>query len=260
MQMDAAAQGRLRSALGMEALPAETGIAMLRQALIQSACHVAVLHGDGRRLLELLRQSPEIPPAPKQDAPESKAAGPDDALVLEVERALRGLVATHLKLRPEALERDIPLSKFGFDSITLTSFGQTLNQAYGLQLSPTVFFEAPTIGALAEYLVREHRTVLSGAVGATAQNDPAVRLVTGPAEPLRERPRGRQMFRANGSTSAPSPLATEPIAVIGMSGCFPKAPDIDSFWANLQSGRECIGELPPNRWGKQRPPQFGTQG
>ncbi|CAM4230542.1 hypothetical protein BOTU111921_18285 [Bordetella tumbae] len=40
----------------------------------------------------------------------------------------------------------------------------------------------------------------------------------------------------------------EPIAVIGMSGRFPGAPDVNAFWDNLINNRDCIVEIPENRW------------
>ncbi|MBE7219990.1 MAG: hypothetical protein INR64_16090, partial [Caulobacteraceae bacterium] len=36
------------------------------------------------------------------------------------------------------------------------------------------------------------------------------------------------------------PAAPPSIAVIGMSGRFPKAPDLSAFWANLVAGRDCV--------------------
>jgi amino acid adenylation domain-containing protein len=42
--------------------------------------------------------------------------------------------------------------------------------------------------------------------------------------------------------------AFEPIAVIGISGRFPGAPDLDSFWQNLTSAKSSIKEVPPGRW------------
>jgi polyketide synthase PksN len=41
----------------------------------------------------------------------------------------------------------------------------------------------------------------------------------------------------------------EPVAVVGMSGCFPQAEDVHALWENLASGRDCIGEIPRSRWG-----------
>ncbi|MEW5803368.1 MAG: thioester reductase domain-containing protein [bacterium] len=42
------------------------------------------------------------------------------------------------------------------------------------------------------------------------------------------------------------------IAVIGMSGRFPKSPTIDAFWQNLIEGRDCIEEIPKSRWEHDR--------
>src|SRR5262245_3585892 len=43
---------------------------------------------------------------------------------------------------------------------------------------------------------------------------------------------------------------TEPrdIAVIGMSGRFPDAPDIEQFWKNLVAGCDSVREVPGSRW------------
>ena len=42
--------------------------------------------------------------------------------------------------------------------------------------------------------------------------------------------------------------AREPIAIIGISGRYPGAPDLDTFWTNLAAGKDCIGEVPSDRW------------
>ncbi|WP_415822574.1 beta-ketoacyl synthase N-terminal-like domain-containing protein, partial [Bordetella tumbae] len=48
--------------------------------------------------------------------------------------------------------------------------------------------------------------------------------------------------------------------MIGMSGCFPEAPDIETLWANLQAGRDCIGELPSSRWSGRAAPAVRRAG
>jgi acyl transferase domain-containing protein/acyl carrier protein len=42
--------------------------------------------------------------------------------------------------------------------------------------------------------------------------------------------------------------ATAPIAVVGMSGRFPDAANLDALWANLSSGRDSVREMPSHRW------------
>ncbi|WP_333741046.1 class I SAM-dependent methyltransferase, partial [Streptomyces sp. IBSBF 2806] len=50
-----------------------------------------------------------------------------------------------------------------------------------------------------------------------------------------------------GSPGEPEVRAAD-IAVIGMSGRFPGADDLDAFWRNLDAGRSEIAEVPPERW------------
>lgn len=42
--------------------------------------------------------------------------------------------------------------------------------------------------------------------------------------------------------------ATGAMAIIGISGRYPDAPDLDSFWANLCAARDSITEIPKSRW------------
>ncbi|XLS29490.1 non-ribosomal peptide synthase/polyketide synthase [Flavobacteriaceae bacterium M23B6Z8] len=43
-------------------------------------------------------------------------------------------------------------------------------------------------------------------------------------------------------------IENEPIAIIGMACRFPGASDIESFWDNLCKGKDCIREVPADKW------------
>ena len=49
--------------------------------------------------------------------------------------------------------------------------------------------------------------------------------------------------------AASADRAREPIAIVGMSGRYPQAANLEAYWETLQSGKDCIGELPTDRWG-----------
>jgi acyl transferase domain-containing protein len=54
------------------------------------------------------------------------------------------------------------------------------------------------------------------------------------------------------SPAAPSRAAPpEPIAIVGMAGQFAKARDLVTYWRNLAEGRNCIEEVPAQRWDVQ---------
>ncbi|UXI65991.1 SDR family NAD(P)-dependent oxidoreductase [Tahibacter amnicola] len=43
-------------------------------------------------------------------------------------------------------------------------------------------------------------------------------------------------------------LTSESIAIVGISGRYPDAWDLDEYWRNLSQGRDCIREIPAERW------------
>jgi amino acid adenylation domain-containing protein len=57
----------------------------------------------------------------------------------------------------------------------------------------------------------------------------------------------QRTVRVRAAEPSPAP-GFEPIAVVGISGRFPGAPDLDSFWQNLISAKSSIKEVPPDRW------------
>ncbi|WP_438484775.1 SDR family NAD(P)-dependent oxidoreductase [Streptomyces sp. S186] len=55
----------------------------------------------------------------------------------------------------------------------------------------------------------------------------------------------REAFRQEAPEPVPAPLD---IAVVGMAGMFPGAPDLAAYWANVVAGTDAVGEVPPERW------------
>src|SRR5262249_32251219 len=61
------------------------------------------------------------------------------------------------------------------------------------------------------------------------------------------------------SVSVPAKLSAAPsvraasvehddIAIIGLSGRYPLAENLEEFWENLKLGRDCVQEIPTDRW------------
>ncbi|MFZ7916636.1 SDR family NAD(P)-dependent oxidoreductase [Bacillus velezensis] len=108
-------------------------------------------HGTIRSLAEYLSDETErglpFQPEEKHDAEESLQA---------LHTALTAMVSSILKVDREDIDTDTELSEYGFDSVSFTVFTNQLNEAYQLELAPTIFFEYGTISNLAGYLAKEH--------------------------------------------------------------------------------------------------------
>src|SRR5690606_6354930 len=72
-------------------------------------------------------------------------------------------------------------------------------------------------------------------------------VVAEPPRPAVEAPAPERLPAASPAPPA-SPAGERDIAVIGMAGRFPGARDVETFWRNLAEGRDCITEVPSERW------------
>ncbi len=122
------------------------------------------------------------------------------------------LVANVLKLDKNKIDIQAPLSRYAFDSINIIHLTTLLNETYQLSISPTALYEYATLSEF--YSHRLGKNTSPTAIEKTEQ-------------PLNQ---------------------TNDIAIIGISGLFPEAPDLDTFWDNLVEGKNCITEVPSSRW------------
>jgi polyketide synthase PksN len=43
-------------------------------------------------------------------------------------------------------------------------------------------------------------------------------------------------------------VGTQSVAIVGLAGSYPQARDVAQYWSNLRAGRDCITEIPAERW------------
>ncbi|MCB0210643.1 MAG: SDR family NAD(P)-dependent oxidoreductase, partial [Anaerolineae bacterium] len=183
---------------------------------------------------------------------------------------LRKMVSELLKIKPQDLSEDEGLHDYGFDSVTLTAFSHRLNEIYGLDLAPTLFFQYNTLSALSLYLVEHHADKLAHHYGKhqpapIADATPLSRTLQGQtgAQPspnsgykeerkVERLPKVRRFAHEypeeRAAEKATPPYNNTPIAIIGISGIMPGSPDLEAFWQNLITGQDLITEIPPERW------------
>ncbi|WP_039798178.1 thioester reductase domain-containing protein [Nocardia araoensis] len=154
------------------------------------------------------------------------------------ETYLKGLLAEYCRLDPQRIRTRIPLQDYGIDSVLISKMNDRMETDFG-PLPSTLLFEYQTVRDLAGYLADEHGPRLAVV---TADPTPATTSPGSTTHPVTSEPI---------TPAEPSFADTddaEDIAVIGMAGKFPMAGDIEQFWANLIAGRDCIVEVPPQRW------------
>ncbi|MCY7808516.1 amino acid adenylation domain-containing protein [Bacillus spizizenii] len=234
---------------GVTPMQTETGIQALYKGLAFGKDHVIVMEGIRDMIREKLAQKPssdDVPMKTVQVPVKSEARLDQDSLFDHIQEALKLAISQLLKIKPEEIDPDMEFNQYGFDSITLTEFANTLNEQYKLDLTPTVFFEYATVYAFAAYLSEEYPNAFTVQTPVKAEQ---------PLQPV-EKNIKNMTFSAENRFPKPSVTPVqkeadhgpEPIAIVGMSGVFPKAKDIEEYWKNLKAGVDCITEVPKDRW------------
>lgn len=273
MRMSAETEELLKTTLGMAPLETGEALKVLEEALRGPGGQIIVVKGDPARVAPLLGADlAATVPARGRAAGEAASAssapkeGDDRAsgdLRGPVERALVQTVSAILKVKDTDIELTADMSEFGFDSIGLTQFANRINERYGLEIMPSVFFEYPTLAAFAEFLCRNHAAVLSAHHGLAPSVPSAERKIPLDAavavpdevenEPRLETWSRSRRFLSSGQPAPALPMIAPagtraPLAIIGASGRFPQSRDLQAFWENLNAGRDLITEVPPERW------------
>lgn len=257
MQVDPETKNGMLQNLGMSAMQTSTGIQALYRGLASGGSQVMVMEGDLKRLKSVLlgqRHESEIIKA--EDAPVDNQMVPPVVQDVFREKAInyfKRLLSSVIKLPAGQIDADANMEKYGIDSIMVMKLTNHLEKTFG-SLSKTLFFEYQNIRALTDYFLEAHRDRLTVLIGIEEKAERTVPEGNKPkalAEPTKSpvisRKRPRFAVIRTGAEESKEKKALD-IAVIGMSGRYPQAGNLEEFWKNLRDGKDCITEIPKERW------------
>lgn len=237
MQVDAASEKILKNHSGMIAMSTQAGINALYTALDSGADQMLAVQGDTQKAKKILSVPATAVEQLQAQAPPEEAPGQlnNGELKEKVSSLLIGYASEILKIPAADIRPDEGIDEYGFDSILYTEFTNRLNDALNLELPPTIFFECASLEALADHLIGTWPAVF-------AEKFPSAESLPQPAmSPTEENSTVELVYGGDRTTAAP-------VAIIGMSGRFPMADDIAALWKNLLEEKDCITEIPPDRW------------
>nr|BBJ56213.1 hypothetical protein SAVMC3_88420 [Streptomyces avermitilis] len=239
MRQSAEATAETAARTGFGVLPTATGLDLFEQALGARGPRVAA-YGDTGRIAAALTS-----PVPVARAAHARPAAAQDSTDLRADalRLLRELIAAETGLDPAELAEEASFDRYGIDSLVITKLNRELDRRFE-GLSKTLFFEYATLGELADYFAEHHPAELHTDHPGAEYTEPA-----GTGAPLPAAAPRRVRTARTRPAAEPEEQA---IAVIGLAGRYPMADDLDEFWTNLVEGRDCITEIPEDRWDRDR--------
>ncbi|MGV6936852.1 SDR family NAD(P)-dependent oxidoreductase [Paenibacillus sp. CMM36] len=170
------------------------------------------------------------------------------------EHFFKTLIGKVFKIPPEQLDSEKPLADYGLDSILVVQVTSEFKKIMK-NVSSTLFFEHSTIRELVDHFIRTREADLIALVGIeeepkenqaiqnyTALKFPNVRIRANAFENHLYLP-DEPDFKLEVSSNF-----DHEVAVIGLSGRYAQAKNINDFWNNIQKGKNCIQEIPQDRW------------
>ncbi len=255
MQIDKQARLIMKERLGMELMETKSGLDAFDKALELKSDQLFVGEGDLKKIRTKLfintaqKDKAQTVKSKKQTKPGKSEKGD---LLEKIKGNLVAMVSTLLKFNADDIDLEAEMSEYGFDSILLTELTNRINNKYGLELMPTIFFEHPTLESLSCYLAETYEDLLilkyhfvdepeieiEHDEVSYKKNEEVIELVS-------KRNRFLEYNRDDGNSLQNK---TEGVAIIGMSGRFPGSPDLITFWKNLEANKDLITEIPQERW------------
>lgn len=167
---------------------------------------------------------------------------------------MKSLFGQAVKLSPERIDEKEGFQAYGLNSVMIVALNRKLESIFG-ELSKTLFYEYQNLAELTQYLIEDHQT---SCIRWVAASESDTRLVS--SENINQNEIVREFSSKpilshqavsvsprSGVTTA-DPNVNEPIAIIGISGRYPMASSLREFWENIKTGRDCISEIPQERW------------
>ncbi|MCX4185477.1 SDR family NAD(P)-dependent oxidoreductase [Bacillus amyloliquefaciens] len=217
---------------GLELLSAQAGLAAFQDSMSRSASRLAVISGDKDRISELLSTNhKEIETVPENNSNLPQLHEKD--LKKQTVRLLTEIVGAETGRPADSILPEDTFDRYGIDSLTILGLNSRLEKYFG-RVSKTLFFEYSSVEELSEYFLEHYQHELQKAFL------PAVEQRIDHSAPAK-----REKLSVSRTPSAPS---EEDIAIIGIAGRYPMAKDVEQFWENISSGKDCITEIPKERW------------
>ena len=261
MRVDEQTEQMFTRTLGIKLLGTDTGIDAFVNGLASSATQLAVLEGNQEKIETAwgMRKKPQPAPAAVAAAAAAAAPGAAQNMAALVQAELTRMAMEFLKLDAADISPDSVLLDLGFDSIGLTTYANSINDKYGVDVTPVLFFDYPSIQEVSRYLASE-RSAEVGRVHAAAGSSAAAKPAAAPAAAAQASPLPRlgkgwdasafvaQPPAAVGQAAPSNRFAGMPIAIVGMSGVMPQSEDLDEFWQHLKNGEDLVSVIPEDRW------------
>lgn len=242
MRINEQRENLMKNSLGMYPLDDNDGIDALLYSITSSESRVICVKGNRDKIIDTFCS--EHIAENKIIKAKTQGAVPEGNLKEKTEEYLKQVFSEIMKIKVEKIDSSESFDTFGIDSIIIMSLTKRLEEDLG-ELPKTLFFEYQNIDELSDYFVENQGAVISeffAKDGSKEVNDAVLSDEIYDDEKIS----GSRFW--NNIENSNSSQVCDDIAIIGISGKYPMADNLGEFWENLKNAKDCISEVPSDRW------------
>lgn len=250
MQLEGEEKHQYYDVCKMKGLKLEEGMEVMTNLLNMKQSHIVFAYGERERMKKIIGIKEE------QDKKKETVKGTQE-MVVQNEKLFREKLRNYLKgvlskatgVPMNEVDEKTAFSKYGIDSIMILDLNELLEQDF-VNIPKTLFFEYNNLKELEEFFLLYDLEAVKKAIHFEEEpekvsvEEPVVRtaeITDSYVETLHKETTMEQAVYTQSRMS-------EDIAIVGLDGKYPMAEDLEVFWENLKVGKDCITEIPKDRW------------
>lgn len=272
MQTDVQIIANMEENWGIEPITDDVGIQMLEKAVGMPISYVLPMTGDSSKIRQKLTTVTEkIMEEQEALSVTEEKNYLNENLQKGVKEYLKKIISDVTGISVNKITYTKSFRDYGIDSVIIMDLNKELDESFG-NLPKTLFFEYDTIDELADYFLDSYKDIVHEKFG-SENTKPVINFATDMPGKERaivnpfikepeEKPDYIQVRLKDMEVYNNFSPRNRDIAIIGVSGLYPMAEDMDAFWENLCNGLDCVTEIPEGRWDYRKyfSPDKGAQG
>jgi polyketide synthase PksL len=244
MNIDSQIKEQLREKSGLETIDNQYGILVVNNALQHDYSQIIVvrINSEKKEVIHSMMQEKR-----KDNVIESKKS----ELKRQMEEYLKQILSNQLGISVAKIKSGEPWEQYGIDSMSIVRMTNEMEKEFK-ELSKTLFFEYTNIHELADYFVENYAEIIQRNLVPTDKKAEKTDILEKKKKTIKnnrfitKRPDDKKEERKERVVS--QNRSDTDIAIIGLSGSYPEAEDLEEYWENLKAGKDCITEIPLERW------------
>jgi len=248
MQMDTVNRKYWEDAFGLSVLPTTQALNAFEQLITSPASQIIVTYGNADKFMYVVNDFSETYVQDSLEPIPFDLNTPihQHTLLVKIQEYIKNIMQKVLKLSAHKFGLQIRFEQYGIDSILIVELIRELEKDLGL-LPKTLFFEFQTIAELADYFLHEYGNILGKKFIPLLSTPPDELPVVTEAGVSRQLAVDKT-YSEESVYDIKDYNTNKDIAIIGLQGRYPQAYNLQEFWDNLLQGKDCVVEIPHERW------------